>query len=120
MIVDVIGSTGNVDTETLVEIDDNHIESLVIPNTEVTHVPPLQTNPGSLDGAIMCLRHVAYLSGLNGFREPSEVEREHLIIFEDGGAISQSIKAQETLHRLVKYDSRTIKMGEIRWSWVRW
>jgi hypothetical protein len=102
MIVDVIGSTGNVDTETLIENDDEHIESLIIPNTLVTHAPPLQTNPGSLDGAIMCLRHVAYLSGLNDFREPSEVEREHLIVFEDGGALFQSIKAQESLHRLFK------------------
>jgi hypothetical protein len=59
------------------------------------HLPPLASNPGSNEGAKSNLRHLGQIMGLRQFVPPSEVQRNNLIIYEDGGGFIPTLKAIE-------------------------
>ena len=71
---------------------DDHIESGQI-HASIHHLPPTQSNPSSHQGARDNLRHLAVCMGLRKFVPPDQVQRNHVIFYEDGGGWSPTYKA---------------------------
>jgi hypothetical protein len=51
----------------------------------IHHLPPTAMNPGSLTGAKTNLRQLGQVMGVKGFVPEHLVQRNHLIVYEDGG-----------------------------------
>ena len=70
---------------------DSHIESGFI-NANVHHLPSVKSNPSSLQGARDNLQHIAVCSGLRGFVEEGKVQRNNVLLYEDGGGYAPTYK----------------------------
>ena len=71
---------------------DEHIE-LGYLQTKIHHLPPTGENPSSNQGARDNLRHIGVCMGVRGFVSEEKVQRNNVILYEDGGGYSPTSKA---------------------------
>lgn len=71
---------------------DAHIPETFSRTKNIRHLAPLPYNPGSLNGALQGLRHVARLGGLRDFVPKDEVKREWLVFVLHVGALVEAKK----------------------------